>query len=177
MIIEKKNFKVEVFSDIISSIPLCFYFTLIYLSIIKTPANAILYLKIFGGLMFTTLSTDLIKRLPYPNFLWKITRRPEGAKNTDFLSKNGPAREDAPGFPSGHMSATVFTLLICSYYFVETNIGHFVNLIGILLMAWSRWYKGVHNTFQILGGIGYGSLCAYLSIFFIGQKTDWKLLI
>lgn len=177
MILEKKNFKLDGFSDIISSLPLCFYFTLIYLSIIKSPSNASLYLKIFGGLMFTTISTDLIKRLPYPDFLWEITRRPEGAKNTDFLSKNGPAREDAPGFPSGHMSATVYTLVMCSYYFVETNIGHLLNLFIILLMAWSRWFKGVHNIFQIVGGIGYASICSYLSIVFIGQKSNWTSLI
>lgn len=170
MILEKKNFKLEHFSDIISSFPLCFYFTLIYLSIIKSRQGTLLYLKILGGLMFTTLSTDLIKRLPYPNFLWEITRRPEGAKNTDFLSKNGLSRKDAPGFPSGHMSSTVFILLISSYYFVETNIGHLLNLLIILLMAWSRWFKGVHNIFQILGGIGYGSLCAYVFILLIGQK-------
>ena len=177
MILEKKNFKLEGFSDIVSSLPLCFYFTLIYLSIIKSPASTTLYLKIFGGLMFTTLTTDFIKRLPYPNFLWDITRRPEGAKNTDFLSKNGPARKDAPGFPSGHMSATVYTLVMCSYYFVETNIGHILNLLIILLMAWSRWFKSVHNIFQILGGIAYGLLCSYVSIFLIGQKSNWKPLI
>ena len=117
--------------------------------------------------MFTTLSTDIIKRLPYPKFLWEITRRPEGAKNTDFLSKNGLAREDAPGFPSGHMSATVYTLGICSYFFVNNTIGHFLNLILIILMAWSRWYKGVHNLFQIMGGIGYGSICAYFTTMFV----------
>lgn len=167
MILEKKNFKIDAFSDIISSIPLTFYFTLVYLSIINEYPNNRIYLILFGGLMFTTLTTDMIKRLPYPNFLWNITRRPDGAKNTDFLSKNGPAREDAPGFPSGHMSATVFTLLICSYYFVKTPAGHITNLTIIFLMAWSRWYKGVHNIFQIIGGIGYGSLCAYLTTLLI----------
>lgn len=167
MILEKKNFKIDTFSDIISSIPLTFYFTLVYLSIINEYPNNRIYLILFGGLMFTTLTTDMIKRLPYPNFLWNITRRPDGAKNTDFLSKNGPAREDAPGFPSGHMSATVFTLLICSYYFVKTQAGHITNLTIIFLMAWSRWYKGVHNIFQIIGGIGYGSLCAYLTTLLI----------
>lgn len=177
MILEKKNFRLEGFSDIISSLPLCFYFVLIYLSVIKSPPASLLYLKIFGGLMFTTLTTDFIKRLPYPKFLWEITRRPEGAKNTDFLSKNGPARQDAPGFPSGHMSATVYTLVMCSYYFVETNIGHVLNLLIVLLMAWSRWYKGVHNIFQIVGGIGYATLCSYVAIFLIGENSNWKSLI
>lgn len=177
MILEKKNFRLEGFSDIISSLPLCFYFVLIYLSVIKSPPASLLYLKIFGGLMFTTLTTDFIKRLPYPKFLWEITRRPEGAKNTDFLSKNGPARQDAPGFPSGHMSATVYTLVMCSYYFVETNIGHVLNLLIVLLMAWSRWYKGVHNIFQIVGGIGYATLCSYIAIFLIGENSNWKPLI
>ena len=167
MILEQKNFKLEAFSDIISSIPLAFYFTLIYLSIINEYPKNYTYLIIFIGLIFTTLTTDMIKRLPYPNFLWNITRRPEGAKNTDFLSKNGPAKEDAPGFPSGHMSSTVFTLLICTYYFVTSSIGHLTNITIIMLMAWSRWYKGVHNLFQIIGGIGYGSLCAYITTFFI----------
>ena len=177
MIADKKNFRLDGISDVISSLPICFYFILIYLSIIKSAPASLLYLKIFGGLMFTTLTTDFIKRLPYPNFLWEITRRPKGAKNTDFLSKNGPARKDAPGFPSGHMTSTVYTLGMCSYYFVETNIGHLINLLIVLLMSWSRWYKGVHNIFQIIGGIGYGSLCSYLTIFLIGQKSNWKRLI
>jgi membrane-associated phospholipid phosphatase len=167
MILEKKNFKIDALSDIISSIPLTFYFTLIYLSIIHEYPNNLIYLIIFAGLMFTTITTDIIKRLPYPIFLWNITRRPEGAKNTDFLSKNGPAKKDAPGFPSGHMSATTFTLLICSYYFVKTPVGHITNITIIIAMMWSRWYKGVHNLFQIIGGIGYGSLCAYLTTLLI----------
>ena len=165
MILEKKNFKIDTLSDIISSVPLCFYFTLIYLSVINPFQSNIFYIKLFIGLLFTTLSTDMIKRLPYPRFMWEITRRPEGAENTDFLSKNGPAREDAPGFPSGHMSSTVFTLTISSYYFTQTMLGHILNLIVIALMAWSRWYKGAHNLFQIIGGIGYGCLCAYLVTF------------
>ena len=40
--------------------------------------------------------------------LYRITRRPKGASNTDYLSKNGEASKDAPGFPSGHMTTTAF---------------------------------------------------------------------
>ena len=167
MILDNKNFKIEAFSDIISSIPIAFYFVLIYLSIINPSQGNYFYAKLWLGLLFTTLTTDLIKRLPYPRFMWEITRRPEGAKNTDFLSKNGPARKDAPGFPSGHMSATVFTMAICSYYFTKTLEGHLINLLVIILMAWSRWYKGVHNIFQITGGIGYACLIAYIVTFFV----------
>ena len=177
MILDKHNFKVEVVSDIVSSIPLSFYFVLFYLSIIKTAPDNLFYLKLFGGLIFTTLTSDFIKRLPYPKFLWDITRRPKNAQNTDYLSKNGPVCKDAPGFPSGHMSSTVFTLAICSYYFVETNIGHLVNIGFISLMAWSRWFKCAHNIFQILGGTAYGFLCSYLTIMIVGQKIQWKPLI
>ena len=44
-------------------------------------------------------STKLIKHFLTQN-LWDITRRPEGAYNTDYFSRNGPAKKDAPGFPS-----------------------------------------------------------------------------
>ena len=172
----KKNFRLDGFSDIISSLPLCFYFTLIYLSVIKSPPASLLYLKIFGGLMFTTLTTDFIKRLPYPNFLWEITRRPEGAKYR-FSFKEWTSASRCTRFPIRSYVCYCLYSIMCSYYFVETNIGHVLNLLIVLLMAWSRWYKGVHNIFQIVGGIGYATLCSYIAIFLIGENSNWKPLI
>jgi membrane-associated phospholipid phosphatase len=167
MILDAKNYRLEHFSDLISSLPLCAYFSFLYLAIIKNNPVKLFFIKCLSGLLFTTLTADFIKRLPYPRFLWDITRRPIGAKNTDYLSKNGECRKDAPGFPSGHMSSTAFTLSIMSLYFVKTPAGHMTNIVLVFLMAWSRWFKGVHNLFQILAGLGHGCLCAYLTSLFL----------
>ena len=35
--------------------------------------------------------TEIIKRLLAKESLWEVTRRPEGAFNTDYFSRNGPA--------------------------------------------------------------------------------------
>ena len=162
MILDKTNYCLDNISDLISATPLAFYAIFFYLTIIKKSPQRFFYLKCFIGLLLTTITTDIIKRIPYPSFMWEITRRPRGAANSDFLSKNGPRGDDANGFPSGHMSATVFTMAIMSLYFVKTRLGHLFNIIFIILMGWSRWYKGVHNLFQILGGISYCGFCAYL---------------
>ncbi len=38
-----------------------------------------------------------------------MSRRPEDAENCDYLSKSGPVKKDAPGFPY-YMTTTAFLL-------------------------------------------------------------------
>ena len=52
------------------------------------------------------LLVELIKRIEYPRELHRLTNRPEGCFNTDFLSRNGKQPKNTPGFPSGHMAIT-----------------------------------------------------------------------
>ena len=55
----------------------------------------------------------MIKALPYPEFMWDITRRPEGAFNTDYFSRNGLAKKDAPVFPLVIWQALHHFVFIC----------------------------------------------------------------
>ena len=168
MLLDKKNFYLENISDYISAIPITYYFGFLYLALIKNPIESIFYWKCLFGIVITTLTTDLIKRLPYPEYFWNVTRRPNGAKNTDFLSKNGLCKKDAPGFPSGHMSATSFFATLTILYFSQNNfMGKFVSSSLVLFMGWSRWFKGVHNIPQIIGGTLYGISCAYVTNYFL----------
>ena len=111
--------------------------------------------------------------------MWDITRRPEGAFNTDYFSRNGPSKKDAPGFPSGHMTGiTTFVLYMLLrkkgemewYNFIENNLSLFIFSVGIVcMMGFARWYKKCHNFFQILGGIFYGSFTTYIYYELIGK--------
>ena len=133
--------------------------------------------------LFTFLNdqlTKMIKALPYPEFMWDITRRPEGAYNTDYFSRNGPVKKDAPGFPSGHMAGiTSFCLYMLLRkkgdmdwsVFIEENVGLiFISVFAVVFMGFSRWYKTCHNMFQICGGILYGGVTTYLYYNIIGKN-------
>ena len=170
MIFNLNHLNLENFSDMVSVTPLLMYYLLIADVLVF---GSISSLKFLVSMLFVSVSTDIIKRLPYPKSLYKITRRPEGAKNCDFLSKGGICKVNAPGFPSGHMAATVFflVLIILLYYrdyrtfsaFAKDHyrlIGFSVLFIG--LMGWSRYYKKCHNMIQIVGGSLFGLGMAFL---------------
>jgi len=147
------------FADYISVLPIAFYAGSIY-ELILSPNNETL--KYFLGIFTSTIASDVIKRLPYPESLYKMSRRPEGAENCDYLAKTGPAKPNAPGFPSGHMTTTAF---FATYKAMENmeNKPLLLLLTGILVgMSWSRHYKKCHTTTQIIGGIILGGVSAVL---------------
>tara|TARA_B100001287_G_C22513542_1_gene449384 strand:+ start:296 stop:826 length:531 start_codon:yes stop_codon:yes gene_type:complete len=163
--------------DYYSMAPILVYFSGIYCGV---------YFNVLPeALSFTTFtflndqSTKLLKSIPYPDFMWDITRRPEGAYNTDYFSRNGPAKKDAPGFPSGHMTGiTTFVLYMLLrkkgdmnwLSFIESNVNLFILSVGIVvMMGFARWYKNCHNLFQILGGVIYGGTMTYLYFEIIGK--------
>jgi len=158
-------------ADLISVAPISFFMGTAYTSIVNVDIESF---KFFIGLLIATLSSDILKRIPYPDALYQITRRPEGASNCDYLSKNGPASKNAPGFPSGHMTTTGFfaTYIILNKMkeseltFTELATEHkpliLVSVSLILAMSWSRYYKKCRNITQIIGGIVWGSLVGYL---------------
>jgi membrane-associated phospholipid phosphatase len=154
-------------ADLISVAPISFFMGTAYTSIVNVDIDSFKFLM---GLLTATLSSDVLKRIPYPDALYQITRRPEGASNCDYLSKNGPASKNAPGFPSGHMTTTGF---FATYIILKTELSFtelttkqkpliFVSVSLILAMSWARYYKKCHNLTQIIGGIVWGSLVGYL---------------
>ena len=96
MMSDAKNLQIDNISDFISVLPLSIYVCIIYIGLVTSDP---IYLKILGIILISTLLTDVIKRLPYKSFynghyLYKITRRPKGASNSDYLSKNGDCKEN-----------------------------------------------------------------------------------
>lgn len=153
------NFNLITLADYISVLPIAFYAGSIY-NLTKSPNNETL--KYFLGIFASTLSSDVIKRLPYPESLYKMSRRPEGAENCDYLAKSGPAKRDAPGFPSGHMTTTSFFAM---YKAMEnTKNAPLLLLLSTIVigMSWSRYYKKCHTITQILGGITLGAGSAFI---------------
>ena len=140
------------------------------------------------GMNLATSSCEIIKLITkqfnLPPILKKIIMRPPGAKNTDYLSRNGPKPPNTPGFPSGHMTSTSFfsTYIILEKYYNKkyNNLSEFFkneilliifHFIIVGLMSFSRYYKGVHNFTQIIVGSLLGNLLAYLT--FIALHSDY----
>jgi len=170
MIFDYNHLNLDNLSDMVSVTPLLMYLSLFYNVLVFGSAES---LKFFISILFVTVSTDVIKRIPYPKSLYKITRRPDGAKNCDFLSKNGVCKANSPGFPSGHMATTVFflvvTLMLYSRKYKSFKIFAKVqyklislSVLFILLMGWARYYKKCHNIAQIIGGSLFGLGMAFL---------------
>jgi membrane-associated phospholipid phosphatase len=159
MLLDSKHFNITTIADLISAIPLTFYFIPIY-EYVRT--RAIDQLLFFLGILFITVSTDLIKRIPYSksSAFYHITRRPEGAENCDYLSKMGPARPDAPGFPSGHMATTAFFGTYMYLLYPDNHPFTLFNILLVLGMGWARYFKKCHNMAQIVAGTIYGGLGA-----------------
>ena len=163
--------------DFYSVVPILIYFSGIYFGFHFGILHETIPFLLFSFLNDQT--TKFIKAIPYPEFMWDITRRPEGAFNTDYLSRNGLVRKDAPGFPSGHMTSISS---LCFYMilrqkgdipweeFIRENMSLITfNIIVVLLMGFARWYKKCHNLFQITAGILYGTLTGYLYYEIIGK--------
>ena len=158
MLADKRNFTVSALADYISALPIGFSF---YMGL-----NALTYMdryNILGfiGLFASSLSADIIKRLPYPKSWEFFITRPKGANNWDILSRNDYSKKvNPPGFPSGHMtSAAYFAAYI--FYGRKTNKLEKAALLAIVLLtAWARLVKGVHNLPQVLAGTLLGLISA-----------------
>ena len=163
--------------DIYSVVPLGIYFAMLYFGFYTDNINEALGFCLF--FFINNEITSFIKKLPYPESLWEVTRRPEGSFNTDYLSRNGLSKKDAPGFPSGHMtSMAAFAMYMIlrkkgdqdwDIFVKENSFFVGINVLSVLLMAFARWYKKCHNLTQIIGGTVYGSVTAYIYFNYIGK--------
>ena len=171
-----KHINYDNISDLISVIPLAIYISLIYILIVT---KEIIYFKMIFIILLSTILTDIIKRLPYKSFyngeyLYKITRRPNGSCNCDYLSKTGECGDEANGFPSGHMSSiTSFSIIMVLFYMNVYNLTFyelllqkptipFISSLLIVSMGWSRHLKKCHSVLQIVTGIVLGSVVTIL---------------
>lgn len=158
MLADKKNFTVRALADYISALPIAFSFYMGF--------NVLTYMNRFNilgfiGLFASAISADVIKRLPYPKSWEFFILRPKGANNWDMLSRNDYSNKiNPPGFPSGHMtSAAYFSAYI--FYGKKTNNPEKIGLLAIVLLtAWARLVKGVHNLPQVLAGTLLGLIWA-----------------
>ena len=141
-------------ADVISIGPLAILLVLFYTSINNFRLKEFILAII---LIFLNCVVTFIKKLPYPESLYKITRRPEKSFNCDYLSRNGKQSKDAPGFPSGHMTSVAFFAV----YQIMNGYSIHANVLIVLLTGWARWYKNNHNILQIVVGTIFGSILSY----------------
>ena len=117
-----------------------------------------------------------IKNFEYSPKMYKITRRPEGACNTDYLSRNGIVNKDTGGFPSGHVtSITIFSVfMILAKWQFKIPVSEFifsnkrfclVHIFLIAIIGIARYVKKCHNIFQILCGFCFGTFMAVIFYF------------
>ena len=159
--------------DFISLLPIVIYFSLLYNFLIN-PIKNLVDIFLFIYILSADYLVKIIKNMDYSEKMYKITRRPEGACNTDYLSRNGNVSPDTPGFPSGHVTSitifAVFMLLIkwnftnSFFTFMGDNKRYcLVHIFLIVITGIARYVKKCHNMFQIIGGFIFGS---FMSIIF-----------
>jgi membrane-associated phospholipid phosphatase len=133
------------------------------------------------GIIFVTLSIQVIKRIPWSQSYYKYTMRPEGACDCDYLSLKGVVKENTPGFPSGHMGTVSYFAINNILYYLDkynnndiskNNIYLYVisNILFILSTGWARIYKKCHNLLQVICGTLYGLI---IGVIFYFIKFDY----
>ena len=164
-----------IFFDFISLLPIVIYFSLLYNFLIN-PTKNLIDIFLFIYILSADYLVKVIKHLDYPEKLYKITRRPEGAYNTDYLSRNGKVDPSTPGFPSGHMTTiTIFSvfMILVKWKFEHSFLNFFnentrycsVHIFLIIITAFARYIKKCHNMFQIIGGFIFGTFMSVIFYF------------
>ena len=151
---------------ILSILPIALYFY----------TKQIRYLQIFAAWIAVSWTTDLLKYASvkaFPEAKW--ARRPGGTYCSMISYEGSPYtnRPDNPGFPSGHLSTTVFLILLLFQQAKRDGLlrGSLLQqvllVLYILAVAWSRYRKRCHTPFQILAGATLGIVMAYcFAVFF-----------
>jgi len=129
-------------------------------------------IKYVIGIIFTTVSIQLLKYLPYPSSIHKYTMRPLGATKCDYLSIKKYSSNKIPGMPSGHMGTTVFFIAYNYLYYINKIPIKYKYLLYICCfillysMGWARYKKKCHNLYQIFIGTVYGGSIGYFLYYF-----------
>lgn len=135
---------------------------LLLLLYFKTSDNYYIIAIVFG--FIANRFSQIIKNtsvLLFPSY--KILYRPSNKAKCDLFN-NFSGKQC--GFPSGHMTSTVFSSLV-----LHKHINKYVILLLVLAMSWARKTKGCHNSFQIIGGILNGVLWYFIFLKFIKYFT------
>lgn len=153
-----KLFSSEYLSNIIS-ISIIVYFIYPFIRYVET--SNVMYIWFGIGAFLADGSSWIIKLLTRD--LGGALLRPAGAKDCNILCNNG-AVSGAPGFPSGHMTtiAFFFTFLYLISPEEKRQTIALVGALATIIMAYARMQKKCHNLLQVLGGVAYGALFAYL---------------
>lgn len=116
------------------------------------------YARLAAVVLLQAVAIEVAK--PYLTGLGAWTLRPAGARGCDALCRDGTVG-GAPGFPSGHMAAA--TLLVAALWLhTRRPVVLWIGGPWVAAMAWARWAKECHSLVQIAGGMGVGSLVAWI---------------
>lgn len=129
-----------------------------------------IYISVFAASLLVTLSTEGLK-----TFFGKLTTHPSFYRPLDGYncSMLQATKQNAPTFPSGHLSTSTFvlvTLLLLSK--PSSQIPWILSVLYLLLMGLSRYKQRCHNGFQIVGGAVYGVICVSMFLYAFGNKHD-----
>lgn len=126
-------------------------------------------LMIMAGIIISTILSQFLKRVIYPEELRPVT----------FLSENFPVHvvdgvrmNRVHSFPSGHTSAA-FTMALLASFMINKKIWAIVLPVLALLVGYSRVYLAQHFATDVLAGILVGIVSAYLSVL-IGKRLQKK---
>lgn len=126
------------------------------------------YRKCGAGVAVALIFSLIFCNLIFKNLIARV--RPFNADPTlDNL-----VNEDSFSFPSGHTSASFAAALSVLYYHKKEGIAAIVLAI---LIALSRIYVCVHYPTDVLGGVVFGALSAFLSVVvvkFVSEKVKEK---
>jgi membrane-associated phospholipid phosphatase len=126
--------------------------------------HEILYAYMFLALLFTGASTEVIKKGVGEFTKEKMFYRPTGCADCGLF--NTPTDPSSPALPSGHMSMTVFLMIVLLFTTEHTGAAAAAwAIVYVASMAYSRYAKRCHNAPQIIAGVMYGTICAFVFLF------------
>lgn len=165
--------------DAVSALPLAFsYYALV------GPFTTHQRIFLFVGFLLGQTASDTIKRLTnHVPWIRNLTRRPVQGATCDLLSQRSYT-DDAPGFPSGHMTVTTFFILALirsemrqkgisfQTYARQYRWQLTVHILVWLAMALARTEKGCHTWVQVFGGTLLGT-AVYFTLESVAYSRKW----
>lgn len=115
---------------------------------------------ILAGSVIVSIVIKICHALP----VWHPCQlRPPGAHDCNLLNSGGDY-DGRIGMPSGHMLTTSFVLLSLLATSTNPHWSHSIFVItAITAMGWSRIVRGCHTLAQVLVGIVFGGLLAWVT--------------
>ena len=158
-------------ANIISFLPLLIFIIEFIIIIKKYLLNQpfLNNLTYYYGLILSPSIAQVLKYIiPYPKWMHKYTKRPDGARDCNYFSNNGLRPQNSPAMPSGHMTTTSYFVMYNSLSYIKQN--KLINIIPyillVIVMGWARIYKLCHNLIQVIFGIILGSILGLLFFYF-----------